>query len=349
MLALLLRYASYQRGVLLIFSFFSANLRLDAPLGAQTGGQTIGPTTARHFRIHGDALTTRMNSTHAPRLDTTDDANFYLASHYFNKPSQLYAYAFWGVILLLVVVARVPLPRCPRRLASPLYRWALLKRPVSVWIANPSYSPYFLPSNSNIVLIFSFFILLCCLCFVGPDYIPGRGFTVDVPTVESVILKSLWTSAARAGLIAFCLLPLTVLLGLKSSPAAVFSWRLTMRLYFDKLAVFHRWSARFLYFFTTLHVVLWTTKLSMDDIDGEIALRKAFRKERFVCGWVVCTLLYFLVGSLFLNKPFVGVWYFHHANDVLEYGSPKGALLRVLRAARTPFPSYVDRERPTPP
>jgi hypothetical protein len=120
---------------------------------------------------------------------------------------------------------------------------------------------------------------------------------VNVPTVQKVVLKSLWTSAARAGLISFCLLPLVVLLGLKSSPAAVFSWRLTVRLYFDKLAIFHKWAARFLYFFTTLHVVLWTVKLGMDTVDGEMALRKAFGKDRFVCGWVVSTLPPFYIKS----------------------------------------------------
>ncbi|TEB36350.1 hypothetical protein FA13DRAFT_1249679 [Coprinellus micaceus] len=239
-----------------------------------------------------------MDPTPANPTNATDDTDFYLASHYFNKPSQLYAYAFWTVIFLVVCGTKLRLSNRLRRQATPFLRWAIVKHPAAVWGTNlTAPSPDFLPSNGNLLLTSAFFVVLCSLCFLGPDYIPGQGFRVNVPTVQKVVLKSLWTSAARAGLISFCLLPLVVLLGLKSSPAAVFSWRLTVRLYFDKLAIFHKWAARFLYFFTTLHVVLWTVKLGMDTVDGEMALRKAFGKDRFVCGWVAFGTFTLLMAS----------------------------------------------------
>jgi len=249
------------------------------------------------------------------RTLSPDETDVYFASHYLNKPSQLYGCILWAIILAALLISQIPLPIEWRQTFSNATSWRIIRHR-TIWSQRslrrlfrspfrpdspnrtassaPSSSSTFLPSNGNLLLLYLCFILLCSLYTVGPDYIRGSSYSkeiVDTSGRES-ISKSLWTSAARAGLIAFSLLPLCVLLALKSSPAAIFSWNWTLQLFFDKLALFHRWTARVLYLFTVLHVVLWTVKLCNDRIsDGRRVIEHAFKKDRFVSGWLVRALL----------------------------------------------------------
>ncbi|KAF6765235.1 ferric reductase like transmembrane component-domain-containing protein [Ephemerocybe angulata] len=236
-----------------------------------------------------------------PGSVATQETDLYLPSHYLNQQSQIYAYIFWALLFLFLLLSKTSWQASPwRNSVSLVKRWATRRRGrVSFRASSDPSSPKFFPSNGAILLLFVLFAILACLSLIGPDYIPGPTYTTGVPSLGSTVQKSLWTSAARAGLVASFLLPLVVLLALKSSPAAIFSWKFTTRLYFDKLALFHRWAAWFLYFFTVVHVVMWTIKLCRDRVGQkeDLAIKVAFTKDRFICGWVAFGLLTILVAT----------------------------------------------------
>lgn len=166
--------------------------------------------------------------------------------------------------------------------------------------------PAFFPSNGCILGIVALFTGVASLALVGPDYIVLSSWRKDTnsanqsPPVfhspkppDKLIAKSWWTSAGRAGILSFALLPLCVVFALKSSPFAPFSWPFATQLHFDKLGVFHRWTARFIWLMTTLHVASWSVQLSRDCIGlgGESAYAYAWRYERFIYGWLAYVLL----------------------------------------------------------
>ncbi len=106
---------------------------------------------------------------------------------------------------------------------------------------------------------------------------------------QYTIYKAWWTAGGRAGIIAFCLLPLCVLFALKAPPFAIFALPFTTQIHFDKLSWLHRWSGRLIYLITLLHVVFWSVQLSRDtrDLTGKHAFVYAWQYDKFLYGWVV--------------------------------------------------------------
>ena len=133
----------------------------------------------------------------------------------------------------------------------------------------PHKQPYSLPSNAQIFTLTALLIGALLLTFFGPDYFaPGSTLWTlqKFPSATTnlskrrdydmsaflqyqpqyTIPKAWWTSGDRTGLIAFALYPLVVVLALKAHPFAILSSPLFLQLFFDKLALVHRWCARFL-------------------------------------------------------------------------------------------------------
>ncbi len=144
-----------------------------------------------------------------------------------------------------------------------------------------------LPSNGQLMAGSVLVLLVAACCVVGADYIDpttsawnvGTSFfskrqsgsgsdSLQIP--QYTIGKSWWTSGSRFGLIGFALFPLVVLLALKAPPFAILSLKIFTHLHSDKLALLHRWSGRLIWLVTTIHVVLWTVQLFIDQRgDGE--------------------------------------------------------------------------------
>ena len=228
----------------------------------------------------------------------------YVAVHTMSNESQLYAYILWMLVTLVFLLISI-LHISRRRfgvLGAIWNRWAMRKlrrRPFKLLLTrrpDTPARPAFFPSNGCLLGIVALFIAIASLALVGPDYIVSSSWPKDTnesahrsPSVfhspeppDKSIAKSWWTSAGRAGILSFALLPLCVIFALKSSPFAPFSWRFATQLHFDKLGVFHRWTARFIWLMTTLHVALWSVQLSRDRMGGESAYAYAWQYERFI-------------------------------------------------------------------
>lgn len=223
-----------------------------------------------------------------------------------SNESQLYAYILWMLVtLVFLVISILHISRQRFGVLGAIWnRWAMRKsrrRPfkfLSTRRPDTPARPAFFPSNGCLLGIVALFIGIVFLALVGPDYIVSSSWRKDTnsPLVfhspespDKTIAKSWWTSAGRAGILSFALLPLCVMFALKSSPFAPFSWPFATQLQFDKLGVFHRWTARFIWLTTTLHVALWSVQLSRDRIGlgGESAYAYAWQYERFIYGWLV--------------------------------------------------------------
>ncbi|TFK29970.1 hypothetical protein FA15DRAFT_651534 [Coprinopsis marcescibilis] len=239
-----------------------------------------------------------------------DYAGRYLEDHFLNSASLLYSYLVWAAFLsIFLSVAfsrRVNLPGrgvSDWKLGQAFARWAISRYPLRT---SKSDTTLRRPSNGSLISVAILSVILACFAFAGPDYLPSAlelrlSINKDphLPSTRGrVIGKSLWTSAARTGSIAFASLPLCVLLGLKGSPFAVFSWRIGVQMFFDKLAFLHRWTARIIWTLTSIHVVLWCIKLGRDREDSsleEISLLVLFQKERFLFGWLAFILFTLLM------------------------------------------------------
>ena len=151
-----------------------------------------------------------------------------------------------------------------------------------------------LPSNNLLVTVALIIIIACVLCVIGSDYIKPSSSILDFassfrkrdtnPTYT--ISKSFWTSGSRFGDMAFALIPLVVLVALKSPPIAILSLRALTQLYSDKLVVIHRMSAWLVWVLTTVHVVLWTIQLFEDSNNGKRTWIYMWGNYRFIFGCV---------------------------------------------------------------
>jgi hypothetical protein len=155
-----------------------------------------------------------------------------------------------------------------------------------------------LPSNNIILTLLLITAITIVLCLIGADYIAPSSSTLNfadsfrkraalsntAPTYT--ISKSFWTLGSRFGFIAFALMPLVVLLALKSPPVGFLSLRVLTQLYADKLAMLHRGIGWLVWAITTAHVTLWTVQLFEDSRNGRSTWFFLWTNYRFICGCV---------------------------------------------------------------
>ncbi len=257
-----------------------------------------------------------------PLPDYADDLQWltaYLAQHMLSHSSWVYAWILWisiGVVFLTATILHWTRSR-GGYLGALWSKWALRRR---TWRkkrglaaaqrkGQPHRQPQALPSNAQILTITVLFLSALALSFAGPDNLaPGaqlwnlskypsvnrlKRYDVDDYTYlqpQFTINKAWWTSGDRTGLISFALFPLVVLLGLKGHPFAILSSPLTLQLFFDKLALLHRWCGFLSWILATLHTVFWATQLALDHRarTGVIGFDYAWKFQRFQYAWAVC-------------------------------------------------------------
>lgn len=220
----------------------------------------------------------------------------YLKQRMLSRSSWVYAWGFW-IVMASVFFSYAFLRWAGLRggyLGALWSKWALRRR---TWRKKHSLAaaqrsgqshrqPMSLPSNAQILVVVFLFVSTFILTFAGPDYIAPGGFIIQP---QFTIGKSWWTSGGRAGMMAFALFPLVVLLALKASPFALLSLPYFVHLSFDKLAFLHRWCAFLVWLLTTLHVVLWSIQLGIDrrPSTGKIAYEYIWQYEKFIFAWIV--------------------------------------------------------------
>ncbi|KAG6370098.1 hypothetical protein JVT61DRAFT_12504 [Boletus reticuloceps] len=175
--------------------------------------------------------------------------------------------------------------------------------------------PTSLPSNVQLLSLTVLVLVSLALAFVGPDYldpslkvwqIQARAASpsqlYDTSTYEPympqhTISKSLWSSSARVGQIAFALFPLCVLFALKAPPFAIFAIPFMIQLYFDKLAWLHKWAGRLIWLLVSIHVALWSIQLAKDvnPSTGRVAYSYAWSYMPFIYGWIAFALLTLII------------------------------------------------------
>ena len=239
-----------------------------------------------------------------------DDADWilaYLQIHALSKASWRYAYMFWvavGLVTLTFTAFRLLGPRSGR-LGAYWSKWSLRRR---TWrkkhslaqarkSGQPHKQPLLLPSNAQLLSLFSLIAACLAATFIGPDNIaPANKFfrrlvESDVAPYKPqyTIQKAWWTSGGRAGLMAFALFPLCILFALKRPPFAIFAIPFLTNIHFDKFMWLHRWTGRFIYAMVTLHAVLWSVQLAKDTRSGtgKMAYVYAWHFQRFICAWTV--------------------------------------------------------------
>lgn len=241
-----------------------------------------------------------------------DDADWilaYLKIHALSKASWRYAYMFWlaiGSVAFTFTVFRLLGPRLGR-LGAYWSKWSLRRR---TWrkkhslaqarkSGQPHKQPLLLPSNAQILSLFSLIAATLAATFIGPDNVAPsnnvklfrRLTTSDVaPYIPQYsIQKAWWTSGGRAGLMAFALFPLCILFALKRPPFAIFAIPFFTNIHFDKFMWLHRWTGRFIWAMVALHATLWSVQLAKDTRSGtgKIAYVYAWHFQRFICAWIV--------------------------------------------------------------
>ncbi|CCM02380.1 uncharacterized protein FIBRA_04475 [Fibroporia radiculosa] len=246
----------------------------------------------------------------------------YLDIHALPDASYVYVYVLWfAIALVLVLLSLLRLTGLGSGfLGAYWYKWAIRRRTwrkkhtlrLAQSKGDPHKQPHSLPSNAQILSLFVFVLLILLLTFAGPDYIVSSSpFLTSTRSPDAspltqyipnyTINKAWWTSGNRTGLIAFALFPLCVLLALKSPPFAVLAVPFLVRLYFDKLSWAHKWIGRLIWFFTALHVVLWSVQLAVErrSSTGKTVYIYAWGYRDFVYGWVAFIALTLLVVMSF--------------------------------------------------
>ncbi|ORX39399.1 hypothetical protein BD324DRAFT_619556 [Kockovaella imperatae] len=248
------------------------------------------------------------NPTNGYAPGTEGDSQYawaYLNAHMMSTPSYRYAYILWMAFALIALIyivahhARLGRGSVPASLS----RWSMRRHIVGS--KKPGRRNRALPSNGVLSVGILLVVPVVALSIIGPDYIAPWASTFNFTaralkirssaTAPSVtIQKSLWTLGSRMGFIAFALMPLVVLLALKSPPVAFLSLRPTAQLFADKLATLHRITAWLIWAITTAHVVLWTVQLFQDQYQGIPTWVYLWGNYRFICGAVA----YFAMTAL---------------------------------------------------
>lgn len=240
---------------------------------------------------------------------TTTWTTDYFTVHSLSIPSRRYSFILWlAVVFSFLTFAVLHWTGSGGGQYGAIWsKWALRRR---TWrkkhplaLARRSTQPIFLPPNAQLLALFVLTLASLALTFVGPDYLaptlkvwmindhvsPPSSPSHDASMPQHTISKSLWSSSARAGQLAFALLPLCVLFALKAPPFALFAIPFMIQLYFDKLAWLHRWAGRLVWFLVCIHVVLWSIQLAKDvnPSTGRVAYIYAWSYTPFIYGWIV--------------------------------------------------------------
>jgi Ferric reductase like transmembrane component len=251
--------------------------------------------------------------------DTIEWVDGYFTVHVLSNPSRRYSYYLWiliGFVFSIVVILH--LTGSSAGLVGAYWnKWALRRRTlrkkqarIAAWKTGTTPHPYSLPPNGQILSLLAVLFTTLALAFIGPDFIYPTArvnqFRRDVSYTlaefkpyapQFTIEKAWWTSGNRTGTLAFALFPLCILFGLKQPPFAIFANPFTVQFHFDKLVWLHRWTGRLVWFMATLHVTLWSVQLLRDKRAGTglVAYHYAFLHLKFVYGWVVRSLSFFLL------------------------------------------------------
>ncbi|KAI6128265.1 ferric reductase like transmembrane component-domain-containing protein [Pisolithus croceorrhizus] len=285
-----------------------------------------------------------------PYTDSLEWITAYLTIHSLSVPSRRYSFLLW-IIVVFIFLAFAILHWTGARggvLGARWSKWALPRRTwkkhagLGTRRATPSSRKVvFLPSNAQLLSLFGMTLVSLALALVGPDYIAPTfrvwqfakrdlsqshttvqphtlydASTFDPYIPQYTISKSLWSSSARFGQIAFALFPLCVLFALKAPPFALFAIPFMIQLFFDKLVWLHRWSGRLIWFMTLVHVVLWSIQLARDSDPntGRPAYLQAFTYGPFIFGWTAFAMLtlIMLLSLHPIRRHFYESFYFMH-------------------------------------
>jgi hypothetical protein len=231
----------------------------------------------------------------------------YLKIHALSRTTWRYAYYLWFAIGLVALVFAVCHLLGLRSGALGAY-WSKFSLRRRTWrkkhslaqakkSRQPHKQPLLLPSNAQLLTIFSITIASLAATFIGPDYIAPshrlfhRAAVPDVAAYipQYTIHKAWWSSGNRAGLVAFALFPLCILFALKRPPFAIFAIPFFTHVHSDKLIWLHRWIGRLIWALVALHAALWSVQLSKDRRSGtgDIAYVYAWHYQRFIFAWTV--------------------------------------------------------------
>lgn len=292
------------------------------------------------------------NPTTPPYTDNLEWITAYLTIHSLSVPSRRYSFLLWIVVVFVFLVFAILHWTGARGGVLGAYwsKWALPRRSwkkhAGLRLGTRQTSPsnrkaVFLPSNAQLLAMFGMTLVSLALALVGPDYIAPTfkvwqfakrdlsqshtpvqphslydASTFDPYIPQYTIPKSLWSSSARFGQIAFALFPLCIIFALKAPPFALFAIPFMIQLFFDKLVWLHRWSGRLIWFMTSVHVVLWSIQLARDHDPntGRPAYLQAFTYQPFLFGWTAFALLTLIVLlSLHpIRRHFYESFYFMH-------------------------------------
>lgn len=238
----------------------------------------------------------------------------YLVAHMMSDNSRRYMYILWICLACLLFVAGCIHWSGSRggRWWAYWYRWSIRRKTwrgkyytnLAKKYGHKAY-PISLPPNGQLLALFGLLAVSILLAYAGPDYVSPSRQLFDIShnpltarydvtnymryQIQYSIEKAYWTMGSRNGLAVFALIPLCVIVALKTPPFALIA--LITETHFDKLSWFHRWLGRFIWLLTALHVGLWSVQLATDKRDGEMAYTHAWLYRKFIFGWIVRTFL----------------------------------------------------------
>jgi hypothetical protein len=278
-------------------------------LTSRLQGSVPTPPPAKMSMLQSATQRPNPNPTTPAFADDLEWFKAYLQIHALSRTSWRYAYIFWLAIGLVTFTFTVCHSLGLRSGTFGAYwsKWSVRRR---TWrkkhtiaqakkSGQPHKQPLLLPSNAQLLCLFSLAAACLAAAFLGPDYIAPkkrlwefrRAVVPDVAAYKPqyTIQKAWWTSGDRAGLITFALFPLCILFVLKRPPFAIFAISFLTNMHFDKLVWLHRWTGRLIWAMAALHAALWSVQLVKDkrsDTD-KIAYIYAWQYPRFIYAWTV--------------------------------------------------------------
>ncbi|WAQ89118.1 hypothetical protein PtA15_10A542 [Puccinia triticina] len=259
----------------------------------------------------------------------------YLDAHVLSPPSWRYAYIFWlfiPAVLVLWTLAyqlhRHPPPRTPGPPHQPRWnfhpvRWArglLIRR--------------LIPTTTSLSTTRSTYAPLARRARVGQDPPPPQAahapharrllprapasdlnpngwapFTdplLSAPNVD--VPRTMWTLSSRFGLLAYAMIPLVVSIGLKSWPFNIFAAPWLTHYGFDRTSIFHRWTGRLVWLWSTIHTLTFALQLSRDiNPYGHTLLTDVWQYYRF--NWGVVAYVALTITVCFSFNPLRNRYY----------------------------------------